>query len=135
MNPGIFNLLTDVFGEDAFEMKNRHYRSSMPAVNVRESENAYEIELAVPGFEKSDLNVEVEKDTLKVTSKKEQVSDEKNDKIRRMEFSYNHFERSFLIPEEADADKIKAKSENGILYINLPKKEEKGTAKKMIKVA
>ena len=135
MTPGIFDFLSDVFGEDAVNMKRSTNSTMMPAVNIREKSDSFEIELAVPGLDKKDINVEVEKNLLKISANKENEIKEEKDEFKRMEFSYRHFERSFLIPEEADAEKINAKSENGVLYIRLPKREEKMNVKKMIKVA
>ena len=135
MTPGIFDFLTDVFGEDAVSMKRNTNQTMMPAVNIRETDRSFEIELAVPGLDKKDINVEVEKDLLKVSANLENKVEEKREDFRRKEFSYRHFERSFMIPEEADAEKVSAKSENGVLYISLPKLEEKAKIKKMIKVA
>ena len=135
MNPGIFNFLNDVFGEDTEQMENKPLRRIIPPVNIRETDKTFEIEVAVPGFDKKDINVEVEKDVLTISSKREVEKKEENDQIKRMEFSYDYFERSFNIPEDADAENINAKSNNGVLYIVLPKKEEKVKVKKMIKVA
>ena len=134
MNPGIINFLSDVLGEEVIE--NRYNAKTMvPAVNIKETEKDFEIELAVPGFDKKDISVEVEKDVLTISSEKEQTSNKEDKQVKRMEFSYDRFKRTFTIPEDADADKIKAKSENGVLVISLPKKEQMHTPKKMIKVA
>lgn len=135
MNPGIVNFLNDVFGEDSEQMQNKPIRKIIPPVNIKETEKSFEIEVAVPGFDKKDINVEVEKDILTISSKREEEKTEKSDEIKRMEFSYDYFERSFNIPEDADTENINAKSNNGVLHIVLPKKEEKVKLKKMIKVA
>ena len=133
MTPGIFNFLSDVLGEDQVTSKTNNY--TLPAVNVRETEKAFEIEMAVPGFDKKDIQVEVDKDVLTISSSREESKAEESGEVRRTEFSYGHFERSFNIPEDANTDAIKAKTENGILYVELPKKEEKVSVRKMIKVA
>ena len=135
MNPGVFNFLNDVLREDSADFQKKSMQKMSPAVNIRETEKAFEIEMAVPGFEKKDINVEVEKDVLTISSKRESEKVEENDAVKRMEFSYDKFERSFTIPEDADAENINAKSSNGILRVMLPKKEEKVNIKKLIKVA
>ena len=135
MNPGMFNFLNDVLSEDSGELQAKSIRKMTPLVNIRETEKTFELDVAVPGFDKKDINVEVAKDILTISSKREEEKIVENDTIKRMEFSYNEFERSFTIPEDADADNINAKSANGVLHITLPKKEEKVNLKKMIKVA
>ena len=135
MSPGIFNLLNDVFGEDSNQIHNKPMRKMTPPVNIRETEKSFEIEVAVPGFDKKDIHVEVDKDILTISSKREEEKTVENDTVKRREFSTESFERSFNIPEDADAEHINAKSDNGVLYIMLPKKEEKVKVKKMINVA
>ena len=135
MNPGIFNFLNDVLGEDSEQLHNKAVRKMTPLVNIKETEKTFELEVAVPGFDKKDINVEVVKDILTISSKREEENKVENDTIKRMEFSYDEFQRSFTVPEDADVENINAKSTNGVLHITLPKKEEKVNLKKMIKVA
>lgn len=134
--PGIFGLLNDIFREDFANGESMAFnRNMVPAVNINETDKAYEIEMAVPGLDKKDINVEVDDNVLTISSKKEvETSDDKKN-VKRREFHYSSFERSFTIPEDLDADKIDAKQENGILYVTIPKKVEKPSLKKMIKVS
>ncbi|MBX7094499.1 MAG: Hsp20/alpha crystallin family protein [Flavobacteriales bacterium] len=103
-----------------------HYSASIPAVNITETENQFQIEVAAPGMNKEDFKVELENNILTISSDKEEkkeVSDEKG-KFTRKEFSYHSFTRSFSIPEKLiEQSKISGKYENGILQILLPKKE------------
>ena len=98
--------------------------SSMPAVNVVEKEGEFGIDISIPGFDKGDVNVEVDKNTLKISAKHENKNEEMDskDRIIRREFSATSFERSFILPENIDTEKIEAKQENGILKLSLPKR-------------
>ncbi|GGX09270.1 Hsp20/alpha crystallin family protein [Aquimarina muelleri] len=96
-----------------------------PAVNIKETDDEYTLELAAPGLIKEDFNIELNNDLLIISSEKkiENESEEKG-RYTRKEFSYTSFKRSFTLPETANADKIEASYENGMLLIKLPKKEE-----------
>lgn len=97
-----------------------------PSVNVQDNEGAYNIEVAAPGMEKDDMNVEIDGDHLVISSEKKDENEEKDDNIgyTRKEFSYRSFRRSFYLPEDVKKDNIHAKYENGVLFIEVPKKEE-----------
>ncbi len=95
-----------------------------PPVNIKEGKESYHLEVAVPGMEKSDFNIKLEQNILTISAeKKEEVKNEDEKQIRK-EFSYRAFKRSFTIDEKIDASNIAAKYENGILKVELPKKEE-----------
>lgn len=108
---------------------------NFPAVNVLENAENFKIEVAAPGFDKADFNVSTEKDILTISAKKT-VNNEIADTLRRKEFSYNEFERTFRLPKTVDADAIEASYVNGVLTVTLPKKEEaKEKPAKQIEVA
>lgn len=120
--PGFSDFLED-FWDDRTLARGRS-NLSMPAVNVSERPDHFMIEVAAPGFDKKDFNINVENDVLTISSEK-QIEDEKEDEnVSRREFSYGAFQRSFTLPVTVEADKIKANYENGVLKINIPKKEE-----------
>ncbi|MBN2165795.1 MAG: Hsp20/alpha crystallin family protein [Marinilabiliaceae bacterium] len=100
--------------------------TTLPAVNIKENENAFELEVAAPGMNKADFNVSLDNDTLTISSeKKVEKKEEKEGNYTKREFSYQSFQRSFTLPETVvDGDKISAVYENGILKINIPKREE-----------
>ena len=134
--PGMFNLLNDIFSDDFSNSESMMRNLNMtPAVNIKETEKSFELEMAVPGMDKKDVKVEVENDFLKVSSSQENEIKEEDKNYKRREFHFSSFERAFTIPEELDGSKIEAKQENGILFISVPKKEVKPSLKKMIKVA
>ncbi len=100
--------------------------TTLPAVNVKESDEAFDIEVAAPGMNKEDFKVNLENNVLTISSeKKEEKKEEEKGRYTRREFSYQSFQRSFTIPENlVEGDKISAKYCDGLLCINLPKKEE-----------
>jgi len=97
---------------------------SVPAVNIKENDKNFEIEVAAPGLSKEDFKVNVEKNILTVSSEKEVHKETDKNNFMRKEFGYNSFSRSFSIPETINMEKIKASHKNGILTIELPKQEE-----------
>lgn len=104
-----------------------NYGSSLPAVNVMEEDDKFQIEVAAPGMTKDDFNVEIDNNVLTISSEKEQKDEEKgeNGKINKREFRYAAFKRSFTLPEGAiNEDKINAQYKDGILHLTLPKKDE-----------
>jgi len=99
------------------------FSSHLPAVNVKETDKAYEINMAAPGLEKSDFKIDVNGSLITISAEKEKKEEEKEDGFTRKEYSYNTFSRSFSIPEDTLIDKIDANYINGELKLLLPKKE------------
>jgi len=93
-----------------------------PSANVIENKDEFVIELAAPGMTKKDFQIDVENGNLCISSEKEEETKEEDDNFTRREFSYNSFSRSFLLPETVEAEKIKAKYQDGILKLAIPKK-------------
>jgi len=110
----------DIFNSDFFEEN-----SLMPAMNVIEHKDDFEIEFAAPGFSKKDFVVTIEDNILHVNGEKKNEVEEKDENFTCREFSYNSFKRSLSLPQSVNLDqKVKATYKNGILKINLLKKEE-----------
>ena len=106
-----------------------HFKNgvSMPAANIRESEDKFEVELAIPGMNKNDLKIELDQDVLTISAerKDQKEAEDKRDNYFKKEFSYQSFERKFSLPvNTVDSDHIKASYQNGILQIDLPKRDE-----------
>jgi HSP20 family protein len=99
-------------------------RLTVPAVNIAEDDNNYQLTMAAPGMKKDDFKVDVEGNTLVVSSEKESNKEEQSKKFSKKEYSYSSFSRSFSIPEDANHEKIDAHYEDGILKLTIPKKEE-----------
>ncbi|TLP81723.1 Hsp20/alpha crystallin family protein [Maribacter sp. ACAM166] len=99
-------------------------KSAEPALNIKENDDNFEIELAAPGFGKKDFEVTIEDGCLNIKAEKETSEEEKDDNYTRREFSYNAFERSLQLPDSIKDEDIKAKYDGGILSFKLAKKEE-----------
>lgn len=110
--------------------------SSMPAVNIREDEKNYILDLAVPGIDKNDLKIDINEDVLTISSETKNETEENKDGYKRKEFSFSSFCRSFYIPENVNRDKIEANYKDGVLAVALPKqKEEKNKITRQIKIS
>lgn len=96
---------------------------NFPPVNIIETKDAYQVELSSPGFEKTDFVIQLDNNVLTISTEKKEEKKEDADKVIRKEFTYRGFKRSFTIDEKIDAENIAAKYENGILKLELPKKE------------
>lgn len=104
-------------------------------VNIRETKDAYLLDVVAPGFEKGDFKINLDGQTLTISSEKKTEQKVENEKQIRREFSFRSFSRSFTLDENVDADKINAKYDNGVLKLTLPKKEAKQETAKEIIVA
>jgi HSP20 family protein len=141
--PALFN---DLFADDNFlrssfpdlrgGLKGRDVLSvRVPSVNITEHDQDFRIELAVPGLNKEDFKIETRNNILVIRSEKEEENKDEKESYFRKEFSYNSFNRSFQLPENAEPDKIDARYENGILKVTIPKKQSRTSKlKKEIKV-
>lgn len=98
-------------------------RTGEPALNIKETEDHFEIELAAPGFEKKDFEVTIDNGYLNVSAEKSVDEEEKEEDYTRREFSYKAFERSLLLPDDVKQEEIKARYKDGILSFDLLKKE------------
>ena len=118
----------DFFNRDVFNWSSDFANSgtSMPAVNIKETTDSFNVEMAAPGMEKKDFKIELDGNTLTISSEKQDQREEKDgENYNRKEFNYQSFYRSFHLPKDVvDADKIKAKYDNGILMLEIPKREE-----------
>lgn len=133
--PSLFN---DFFNRDWIDFNNRNFsttQTTIPSVNVIESDDKFELEVAAPGFEKKDFKVELNHNVLTISSDKKEEREEGDGKqYTRKEFSYLSFCRSFTIPDTVDYDKIEARYDNGILKVLIPKKEESKPSKYSIEI-
>ncbi len=125
--PSVPSFFDDFFTRDVFDWSNANnaYGSSLPAVNIKEDDDNYEIEVAAPGLNKDDFKLSLENDVLTISSEKETNSETNENDYKRREFRYSSFKRSFSLPEnKVNGDKVNAKYTDGVLRITLPKKEE-----------
>lgn len=126
--PAWSNFLNEFSDRDWMDWTNRNFsntNTTLPSVNVKESADGFEVDMAAPGLEKKDFKIEINHGTLTISSEKKVENETKEgQQFTRREFSYQSFSRSFTLPETVDDDKISAKYENGILKVSIPKKEE-----------
>jgi len=122
------NFFDKFFDTDLFDWNARNFsgtNTTLPSVNIKESDEGFEVEMAAPGLKKEDFNIELNNDVLTISSEKKVENEVKDgEEFTRREFSYQSFRRSFTLPNIVEMDKIKASYEDGILKINIPKKEE-----------
>jgi len=112
------------FFDDDFLPALTNRTSSMPAVNIKEDEKNYILDLAIPGMDKKDLKIDINEDVLTISSESKEETSEERDGYKKKEFNYSSFCRSFYIPENVNRDKIEANYKDGILTVSLPKMEE-----------
>ena len=130
-----FPSLIDDFMYNDWNVKVPSLSSRIPAVNIKELDSQFEIELAVPGKEKDDFEIDLEDGILSISSTKEDKKLDNKEKFTRREFSYNSFRRSFYLPDSVDHTKIDANYKGGVLKVLLPKyKEAQPQPKKLIKI-
>lgn len=100
------------------------FNANVPAVNIKETDTNFGIELAAPGKTKEDFNIEIDHNVLTISSEEKSEKEETQGKYTRKEFNYSSFRRAFTLPETVNTDSINAIYENGVLHVSLPKKEE-----------
>lgn len=134
IDPWINGIFDSIFNDSSTLSSFNSQASSIskPSVNISEDENAFEIELAVPGFKKEDFKINLEKLVLTISLDKKEDKEEKH--YNKREFIYESFSRSFTLPENADGEKISAEYVNGILKVFIAKKEEEKEKVRMINV-
>lgn len=123
-NSGINSIFDDLFNNSLSNFVGSDFASNVPSVNISETADDFKIELAAPGLKKVDFDINVEKNTLTISTNKENSNEVTGEKFARKEFSYSSFSRSFQLPEGVESNAIVASYESGILGIILPKKEE-----------
>ncbi|KIC00841.1 heat-shock protein [Flavobacterium sp. JRM] len=122
------SLLDDFFVRELFNWENSNFSSTsttIPSINVKETDENFEVEVAAPGMDKKDFNVTLNDNLLTISSVKQNEKETVEDNYTRKEFSYQSFQRSFELPNNiVDEEKIKAHYDNGLLHLVIPKKEE-----------
>ncbi len=114
--------LSDFFDTEKFFDSDLLRNRALPAVNVKESEKNYEIDVVAPGRSKKDFNISAENGVLTISSETKEEKEEKEKDYTRKEFSYSSFSRSFALPENANEEDIKANYADGILKLEVAKK-------------
>ncbi|HAK78525.1 HSP20 family protein [Runella defluvii] len=130
-------LFGNVFGKDFNELfaPANLTNYGVPAVNIVEGESGFRLEVAAPGLKKEDFKINLENNVLSISAQKEQKTEETTEKYTRKEFSFNSFRRSFTLPNTIDGEKIVATYTDGVLNVELPKKEEAKKTPRLIEIA
>jgi HSP20 family protein len=127
--PGVNDIFESIFNDTFFSDR---MVIRVPAVNISETADHYHIELAAPGLKKQDFKISVDRDQLSISV--EQQAEKNDRKYNKREYSYTSFVRSFTLPELADQDRIEAAYEDGVLKIDVAKKEEAKTVSRQIEL-
>lgn len=123
--PSVFDRF---FENNMYDWSNQNFsktNTTLPAVNIKEDLEGFEVEMSVPGFDKKDFKIELNNSLLTISSDKKVENETKEGQcFTRKEFSYQSFSRSFTLPNTVDGEKIEAKYDSGVLTVNIPKREE-----------
>jgi HSP20 family protein len=131
---GSGSMLSDFFDDERFFNSPWLRGQSMPAVNIREANDHYEVELAAPGYQKSDFNISTENGLLTISAEKKAEKEKKDDNYTRKEFEYSSFQRSFSLPENVSEEDIQARYEEGVLKLSIAKRKEQTKPRRAIDV-
>ncbi|TDO19324.1 Hsp20/alpha crystallin family protein [Pedobacter duraquae] len=129
--PGLNDVFDSIFNDTFFSDR---MMSRVPAANISESKDHYHVELAAPGLKKEDFKLSLERDLLNISVEQTSQNEATERNFKKREFSYNSFVRSFTLPDSADENGIEAKYENGVLCINIPKREEAKVQSRQIEI-
>ena len=132
--PSLRSMMEDFWNTDRLFDKPLFTNETLPAVNIRDTKNHYEVEVAAPGFKKDDFKITTENGLLTISAETSNEQSEEKEGYTRKEFSCSSFTRTFNLPEDAKEDGINAKYRDGLLTIHLKKSEKAPSAKKEVKV-
>lgn len=128
--------MMDDFFNGFGDMHESNLMATKPSVNIVENEDNFMVEVAAPGLDKKDFNVTVDDDILTISAERKDESEDKSGTFTRREFNYTSFSRSFHLPETCNSEKINANYKDGMLILEIPKREEaKKKPAKTIKIS
>jgi len=134
-NPLFASIFDELLAENRLDSPN-YENFSIPAINISEKKANFVVEIVIPGISKDNVVIEIEENTLKVSSKTtDENPAEDTTKYLRKDFDFTNFERKFTLPQIIDTENISATHINGILAISLPKKVEEKAMKKMVEIS
>lgn len=131
LKPGYNGVLDSIFNDTFFSDRMTTF---MPAVNISESKDQYHVELAAPGLNKEDFKLSLERNVLSISVEKSQHDQRQERNYTKKEFSYSSFVRQFTLPEAADENGIEAKYLDGVLCIDIAKREEAKMQSRQIEI-
>tara|TARA_R110002049_G_scaffold298365_3_gene488058 strand:+ start:8625 stop:9101 length:477 start_codon:yes stop_codon:yes gene_type:complete len=120
------NWIDDIFNRDLPSVFNSNFNTgiTLPKVNIKETEDAFVVDMAVPGLKKSDFHIDLDNQVLSISTELKEENESEEENYTRREFGYSSFKRTFTLPDSVDDGKIDASYKDGVLSILLPKKEE-----------
>ena len=127
--PGFNDVFDSIFNDTFFCDR---MVARVPAVNISETAESYHLELAAPGLKKQDFKISLDRKVLNISVEQQNESSEEGKRFSRKEFSYSSFVRSFTLPDLADQSRIEAAYEDGVLKVDIAKKEEAKIASRQI---
>lgn len=130
--PSFGGVFDSIFTDSFFTGRDMSF---VPAVNICETADHYHVELAAPGLSKEDFKIKLERRMLNISVQKELSGEEEDKNFSRKEFSYSSFTRSFTLPDSANENAIEAKYDNGILKVDIPKREEAKNVTRQISIS
>jgi HSP20 family protein len=119
--PSLRSMMEDFWNVDGFFNKPIFDSKLLPAVNIKNKKEEYQIEVSVPGFKKQDFNISVENGLLNISTETSSESEEDSEEFTRKEFSTSSFSRSFNLPDDISKDQVKASYKDGLLHISIKK--------------
>ena len=139
-NDSIPSFLDEFFGGDIFDSTSSTNKigNSLPAVNIQETKDNFKVQVAAPGMKKDDFDIELNNNILVISSERKSEEEDKSEdgNYTRREFNYTSFRRTFTLPDSVDSEKIQAKYTEGVLNLEIPKREEaKEKPKRKIKIS
>jgi len=129
--PGVNDVFESIFNDSFFTDR---MTARVPAVNISETENNYHVELAAPGLKKDDFKLNLERNNLTISVEQKAEQEEKQKNYTKREYSYSSFVRSFVLPEGADHGNIEASYVDGVLKIDIAKREEAKPVRRQIEI-
>ena len=129
--PGFNDVFDSIFNDTFF---NDRMVTRVPAVNISETENNYHVELAAPGLKKEDFKLNLERNNLTISVEQSSNHEDHQKRYSKREYSYSSFVRTFTLPESADDSQIAASYTDGILRIDIAKREEAKTVRRQIEI-
>jgi HSP20 family protein len=129
--PGFNDVFDSIFNDTFFSDR---MTSRVPAANVSESEDHFHVELAAPGLKKEDFKINLDRNVLNISVERQNEQDNTQKNYSKREYSYSSWVRSFTLPESANAEQIEAAYTNGILTIDIAKREEAKAVRRQIEI-
>jgi HSP20 family protein len=119
--PAFRSLMEDFWNSENIFERSLFRKDSLPAVNIKETDGGFDVEVAAPGYQKKDFKIDIQNGVLHISAETSDEKSEENENYTRKEFSYSSFNRSFSLPENVKEENVTAKYEKGLLLLKLEK--------------